>query len=318
MKDIDLSRITRIVTHENCADGTASAMILHALLPDLSIDFINYVDRDELPVGPYLFCDMTPSKARAEAFFNAGAVVLDHHSGAMDVTGPFAFAGQGFYATGPGISGATMALELAQSRGMFTGDVVGKRYLDAGAIKLARRAAIYDTFVTDSPEWVEACNQAAAMQFYGPERLLSQTYLSPHQLEVGEFHLKNICTYAESIVDNGLYVMGTIAIFNDAGLYKCVNEVAEIARQKRPEIELMVGYRYIRRDLFNLQEMGISVSLRSKKDGVDCIKIAQSNGGNGHPSAAGFVIWGTEKLAPKSIITVAIHRSGDLNGIRYR
>ncbi|HZL96812.1 MAG TPA: hypothetical protein VFB99_24365 [Vicinamibacterales bacterium] len=60
-----LRQVTRIVTHADCADGIASAMLLHDALPEATVEFVQYNTpewRDLAATPGMLFCDMIPGK----------------------------------------------------------------------------------------------------------------------------------------------------------------------------------------------------------------------------------------------------------------
>src|SRR5256885_13008647 len=74
-----LAAVRTIVAHDECADGTASAILLHDALPGAEVVFADYGGAAGRPVaGPgLLFCDFSPPAARADEFVAAGAIVLD-------------------------------------------------------------------------------------------------------------------------------------------------------------------------------------------------------------------------------------------------
>jgi hypothetical protein len=94
-KKIDIEKIKAvkvIVTHDNCTDGLAAAILLHDVLPDAEIIFAQHGTEAyaKLEVRPnMLFVDIVPPKERYEEFLKAGAIVLDHHKGVKDVVEKF-------------------------------------------------------------------------------------------------------------------------------------------------------------------------------------------------------------------------------------
>jgi len=77
---IDCSKVTKLITHDSCADGLASAMIVKDALPAVEVVFAQYgtPSLEELEPSPgLLFCDLTPPRARAQAFADAGAICAD-------------------------------------------------------------------------------------------------------------------------------------------------------------------------------------------------------------------------------------------------
>jgi len=82
-----IKQVKRIITHRDCADGTAAAMIAADAIPGAEVVAVAYgPERDALEPGPAdLFVDMTPPPAKVDVFVAAGAIVLDHHSGAREL-----------------------------------------------------------------------------------------------------------------------------------------------------------------------------------------------------------------------------------------
>lgn len=108
-----LQTIRTIVTHENCSDGLASAMILKSVLPGAQVVFLSYnsAAHKELSAIPgMIFCDFSPYVERVQEFIDAGAIVLDHHKYQKDVVE--AFGPNGVFAdetSNPGVAGALLA-----------------------------------------------------------------------------------------------------------------------------------------------------------------------------------------------------------------
>src|ERR1700754_3177520 len=86
-----LQAVKTIVTHDRCADGVMSSIILKDVLPEAEVKFLQYgVEQEELEAAPnMLFCDFSPHPKRVTDFVAAGALVLDHHKTARDVVSAF-------------------------------------------------------------------------------------------------------------------------------------------------------------------------------------------------------------------------------------
>ena len=108
-----LKALKVIVSHENCADGLASAMILKDVLPKAKVVFLQYGTPDHVNLVAeegMIFCDFSPPPARAQEFVDVGAIVLDHHKTAKAVVA--LFGDLGVFADekdDPGVSGAVLA-----------------------------------------------------------------------------------------------------------------------------------------------------------------------------------------------------------------
>lgn len=139
-----------LVTHDNCADGLATAMVALDANPDLQVVFAQYnqPSLDALPVTDgMVFCDIAPPRARVREFVDAGAWVLDHHKHARDIVAEFG--GNGRFADEDvdiGVSGATLAYRhLWKPRAGI--EVVSK---------FVYLVATRDTWQTQRPEWEAA------------------------------------------------------------------------------------------------------------------------------------------------------------------
>jgi len=104
-----MKNIKKLICHgPNCADGKASALILHDALPEAEIVFCNYGTPEYKALTPepgVLFCDFSPyvereqgpkdppmtayGRALAQAWVDAGTIVLDHHKGCADLVALF-------------------------------------------------------------------------------------------------------------------------------------------------------------------------------------------------------------------------------------
>jgi hypothetical protein len=155
----DLEKIRTVITHDNCHDGIASAMIAKEALPRVSIRFVKYNSEEheklEAEEG-MLFCDFSPHLTRTQDFVDVGAIVLDHH--AREVVEPFG--GRGVFADKeiePGVSGATLTYRHVFQP--LRGD-------DQLIEEFARICGIYDTWQTKSPLWEQSREYHDALMFY--------------------------------------------------------------------------------------------------------------------------------------------------------
>ena len=114
--DISLLKgVNKICVHDNCPDGTASAIILKEAL-DLGPEQIVFVQHDaleykEMKAEPgLLFCDCAPPPDRVQEFVDVGTIVLDHHKYSRGIVA--AFGERGVFADKekePTVSGAGLA-----------------------------------------------------------------------------------------------------------------------------------------------------------------------------------------------------------------
>lgn len=288
-----LKQVTHIITHANCPDGIASAMILKDALPDAEVTFLQYgtPEMTALAAKPgMLFCDITPPRERVQEFADAGAVVLDHHKGAKDIVE--AFGERGVFAdevTEPGVSGAFLAYRHVYGPWLHEHNRITAALLarEDRVNDFARLAGVRDTWQTTSEYWKEACAQAEVLMFLGAERLLAErnAHLSEEDMDLGRTLLLKKLKAADEITEHGLLRVGDWLLFNDGD--RRTSDVAEAARKRYPDANGVAGFHYaVQSD----GTMRLVFSLRSGREGVDVAAIAKANGGGGHTRAAGFSV----------------------------
>ncbi len=278
MKASLLRGIRTIVSHADCPDGIASALILKGALPDTRVIFVEHgtPEYQSLEAEPHmLFCDIVPPSARADAFRAAEAIVLDHHQAARDLI--LSFGERGVFADEneePGVSGALLAYREVWVP--LQGD-------DDGTQRFAELAGVRDTWQTASPDWERSCVQSAALLFYGFAGLKNAA-LTDEQLAVGERLVAKRRTTAKLTAKKKWFRMtDEVAIYNDRD--RLLSDVAQLIFEQHPAIGLVCGFHY---KVTSDGKMLLVFAMRGRKDGVDVAAIAKAHGGGGHTSAAGF------------------------------
>ena len=157
-----LRTVRTIVSHRNCPDGTASALILHDALADngkLNLIFAQYGTEalEKIPVeAGMIFCDITPPPDRTQEFVDAGALVLDHHKTAESTVR--AYGENGIFSSEPGVSGAMLAYREVWHPIYLTGSE--HMAFPTNIEGIALLAGIRDTWQKEHVLWLEACHQA--------------------------------------------------------------------------------------------------------------------------------------------------------------
>ncbi len=304
-----LRAVKRIITHENCADGIASAMILKQALPYATVEFMQYntpAHRALQPEEGLLFCDFSPwlpqnteqnkpvmaeALKRLDEFVAAGTIVLDHHGTQEEVVR--AFKSLGVYAdmkTQPGVSGAVLAFNEVW-------DPICKEELEPAIYEryrpmvqvFAEVAGVRDTWVKTDARFLESRQQREALLFWEVSDLLA---LAPpnwdERLEIGknlwERHLRKV----QAFIDRGYSftsAKGTRVLIAP-GLSQ-TSDAAEMLEQQGRHIDLLVGFAYNADNLPEFQEIRLIFSTRSHM-GFRCDLLAKNFGGGGHQPAAGF------------------------------
>ena len=280
MDHATLEDLRTIVSHADCPDGIASALLLHDALPDAQVIFLEHGTPEyaALPAGSgMIFCDIAPPEGRADEFVAAGAVVLDHHRGARAVVERFG--ARGVFADEnrePGVSGALLAYDRVWRL---------RKGEDAEVHRFAALTGVRDTWQTDHPEWDEACAQATTLSFFGYDALSAQgPRLRESQREVGRrLVAERRATAAETAAKKLFMLSPEVAIYNDRD--RLLSDVADHAFARVEALAVVCGFHY---KVTSDGRMLLVVAMRSRRGGVDVSAVAQRHGGGGHGSAAGF------------------------------
>ena len=280
-----LRQVQRIVTHANCGDGMASAMILRDAFNHIpSVEFVHYdtpEHRDMEVTEGVIFCDFSPHPDLADQFLEAGAIVLDHHKTAKPIVSQFVKAGQGVFGDEelePGVCGATLAYQHVWKENPVGACIP----VDSmRVLRLAALAGIYDTWQTDDRKWDAAVRQQEALKFWDPGLLLETTpSVWDKYLDVGA----TLVSRKSDAVDRAIKA----SIRQNANdlrvcMFQGVTETSMAAERLGNEVDLVVGFDYTADD--GLPK--IIYSLRSHT-GFDCGAFCKGHGGGGHTAAAGF------------------------------
>lgn len=294
MIDIDkLKNITHLVTHANCPDGVASALIIKDALPDVKVSFLlpDEGSMAELHAEPgMLFCDLSPPRARVQEFIQAGAIVLDHHPTARDIVEAFGDNGV-FGLNEKAESGAWLAYEhVWKSLCELRDELVSENYPKATSSMVeafAWRAGVRDTWKTTHLDWELAVAEAALRTFW--KMAQSVTYYtdeSAQRTRLGKRLAENMLEAAQRSLDESFRFStryGTnVLMFQGV---TPTSDAAELCEKLSFEVHLVVGFHY-KVDAGKLQ---LKFSMRSHT-GFDCAAFAKYHGGGGHKAAAGFTI----------------------------
>lgn len=275
----ELNAVQTIVTHADCPDGIASALVLRDVLPRAEIVFAEHGSHDYLglPAKPgMLFCDIIPPPQRSEEFVAQKSIVLDHHRAARDVVARFG--SRGVFAdevSEPGVSGAVLAYREVWQR------LSGRS--DKAIANFARLAGVRDTWQLQDPDWTRASAQAAALLFFGFDAL-KEPKLSAEQQVVGERIVQARAAKVDAIAKKKwLESPATVACYNDRD--RLLSDVAQKIFEEQPHIQVVAGFHY---KVVTTSQLLLVFALRGRKGRVDVSAIAKANGGGGHQAAAGF------------------------------
>jgi hypothetical protein len=284
-----LRAVQTIVTHDSCADGTASALLLKDALPEAGVIFVQH-GTDAFKTLPatagMLFCDIAPPADRVDEFIAAGALVLDHHRTAKAIVERFGE--NGIFAdevTEIGVSGAMLAyrevwVPVRQTRGDITPWLLG------AVENFATLTAIRDTWQNRDERWEAACKLANLMHFQPntewlkiPLATLMNNWADTYEW-IGEvLHNKHAKAVTKTLGKSGHYKTpkGTRIVAMNS-----TSHTSDACEKLDQEADLIAGFAY---EVENETEKMI-LSFRSHT-GYNCSALARSLGGGGHTAAAG-------------------------------
>jgi len=296
-----LKTIKKIIAHDNCPDGRASALICHEVLPNAEIEFVQYQTPRHKTLTPepgVLFVDFTPwaerepatpenknppmtegGKALIQAWVDADCIVLDHHKGAADLVAMFG--DRGVFADEkehPGISGAVLAW-----REVYAVLVKGKNKkikadLTSAVGKFALLAGVRDTWQTKDPGWVESGEQAASLMFWPWEKLLEAGVLGLEPLlEIGPV------LRARDFERDTKTIKESYLISFEGKKFVCFEGMHTSDIADRVDADMVIGWHY----LMESDGLKMQFSCRSRGD-FSALDFAKAHGGGGHFHAAGF------------------------------
>ena len=291
-----LKSVKTVVSHRNCPDGVASALILKDALPDARVLFMQHGTKEfvELPAEPgMLFVDFTPLENRAEEFLRVRSQILDHHPTQRDITMKFVEAGLGVFGLNDkNECGAWLAYTEVWKRFADEYDLsddVGR----AQVRNFAELAAVRDTWKTADPRWVEACEQAALLLFFPFEdlhlasffdqdgddyRLLGRVLIEKQQ----QAARKSIGEARRFTTSKGTRVLVFQGVSTTSDAVEIEEQFAEIGWATN----LVVGFHY----RVDAGKLTLQFSMRSHT-GYDVGALAKSKpSGGGHRAAASFTV----------------------------
>lgn len=294
MNPSDLQTIKTIITHDNCSDGLASAILLHDALPNAEIRFVQYgtAEYQTLQAGPnMMFVDFSPPVDRAQEFIDDGAYILDHHKTAKNVVARFGERGIfGDEVKDPGVCGAVLAYrEVWLPLVGHPND--GSKYLEF-VEKFARLAGVRDTWQRQSPEWNEALIQHQILTFMPKERWLSKTlveiaaYWDSQFRWIGEVLLEHQDKVVQKAVDGARRFRtekGTRVV-----LFEGVKKTSDAAELLDNQTDLVMGFNYFEENAPDGSRITKIIYSTRSHTTYDCSALAKFYGGGGHTKAAGF------------------------------
>lgn len=295
---IDLARLRSVrivVTHDNCPDGMASAILVADALRPYGAEFVfaQYGTQKylELPAKTgMLFVDIAPPEHRASQFLECGAIVLDHHKSARPVVERFVDVGLGAFADEErdiGVSGALLAYRHVWKplRDRDVDDHAA--YRPGHAHAFAALAGVRDTWQRDDVRWNQACAQAEALRFWPwcqwPGDPFGVDYpRMQSMIDIGDVLVDRRLSGAKKLIAQGLH---TTSSRGKRLLIIPSRDTSDVAEMVGSEADLVIGFSL----MHDAGEAKMIVSTRSRGD-FDCRLLCEANGGGGHTRAAGCEI----------------------------
>ena len=269
---IDPGAVRKLITHANCADGLAAAIVARESCgPTLPIEFVAYGTEQHRTLTPepgVVFADFSPHPDTVEAWLPFDPIVLDHHVHARAIVASF-------------------------PRGVFDNKQSGALLLLAhlatfhsnNLARLAVLADVRDRWVKESQWWPAAQAQARVMMSLHRDVALALGSSGLRQFEdFGMYLAETERLRAAEVVSTlrrqpvGEFTVGVVASGSALS-----SMIGDLAREQGFDLTAC----------FHLQEdpatgrKSVVYSLRSSER-IDCGAFAKWLGGGGHQRAAGF------------------------------
>lgn len=289
-----LKEVTKICVHDNCPDGTASALILKDAL-NLDSEQIVFVQHDspeykEMKAEPgLLFCDCAPPPERVQEFVNVGTIVLDHHKYSRDIVA--AFGERGVFADKaiePTVSGAGLAYREVWLPILGNASAPLRPNSRSFANEFAFLAGVRDNWQLENPLWKKSREHAAILMFFSNE-IWKETWLSHLAAQwddkyswLGKILVDKDNERAAHIADKRWTYR------TDSGLVIAIvpsRFISDVSDLLEDECEVVIGFSYTKNEPGCYP--GLLLSLRSFGNSFDCGKFCKTYGGGGHLNAAG-------------------------------
>jgi oligoribonuclease NrnB/cAMP/cGMP phosphodiesterase (DHH superfamily) len=226
---------------------------------------------------------------------DAGSIVLDHHKGAQGIVAMFG--DRGVFAdekADPGVCGAVLAYREVWLQLLPPTDSV---------LDLATLAGIRDTWQNKNPRWVEACEQASWVMFFGEEECLKEPIFFGGDESKWEFrksvgkllhseHMRKVSKTVEGSFSTSLE--GLRIVIHQGTTH--TSDAAEMLGEES-KVDILAGFSYFAEGSTDRYEwsdefgdnLKMVVSTRTRTD-FDVSKLAKFYGGGGHTKAAGFTV----------------------------
>lgn len=283
-----LESITKIITHgPGCADGVASAVLLHDVIPDAEVRFLQYgteAYRSQPAEEGLLFCDIAPPAERVQEFVAAGSLCFDHHKTARAVVEAFGENGVfGDETTEPGVCGAVLAFRHVWRP--LKSILLDQDCQTLTAEAFAALAGVRDTWQRQDPRWRDACSQREMLLFFSdwlslPRPIFARNDIWSQRFGMGALLLAR---HERAVVETaGKVYRFTSAKGTRVAVFQGVSLSSDVAEFIGPEVDLVVAFSYE-------CEAGapkLILSTRSRGD-FDCASFCEDLGGGGHTRAAG-------------------------------
>jgi len=299
-----LQAVKVIFTHDHCADGLTSAILLKDAFfgKDIPIKFLLHGTEEFKTLQPepgMLFCDIAPpivtkefegkyviaegQHERLQGFIDAGAIILDHHKTARPIVEAFGDNGVfGDEIANPGVCGAYLAYQHVWLP--FREQLAVQA---AFAKKFAILAGIRDTWQRTDARWKEACLQHHILKFVPTERWMAKTLTeiastwNSQYAWIGDLLQEKQDRTVQKII--GQAFRFTSQAGTRVVVFEGLHMSSDVAEAIHEGADLIVAFNYSVED-------GTPKMLCSTRSHThfDCSALAVSQGGGGHTKAAGF------------------------------
>lgn len=286
-----IEKTKRLYFHSYCPDGILGRNILLKY-----VNFENMDNQDFLyPVTPYkpltvvenaLFVDSCPESNVLEAFLKAGAKILDHHSSRFEDLKKYMVDYPDQILLGENDlceSGAVLAYKVALK---LTDSLISND--DHDAMELA---GIADCFKKEDSRFDKARAQAFFVSLLGNSYYDIPNY---HDLTIASLMFKTDMLRTEALKKHCLIMSINnvkVAFYNGDS---SISDLAELLR--KDGVNLVVGWEQRMITLNGVEDIGLTVSLRSDESVAANRVACFFPSGGGHDRAAGFRLHTTRSI----------------------
>lgn len=288
---LESKNIVRIVSHKDCSDGIASAILLQECFPEADVVFYQHGEDEPLPMEGTIFCDLAPHQ-NIDEHIKCGSLVLDHHATNKENVLKFQNLGLGVFGNEDSNSmesGGYMAWKYVHSV-MFPNHHYYYRVME-----FAQLVGIRDLGLKSNDRWDSASDCSCGLIFFGNDYFLDTMRKDPNRFWDEEFPRLHEIGRIDRMrrlkkVDDAL---GRALYFEENGIKVCVTEGTQVTTdgmmnlERTGKADVLIGFASILNQQTHKPELLLSCRSNGK---ISVKELCTKFNGGGHEQAAGCKI----------------------------